>query len=127
MFNKFSIKISNNLYNLMIGYYYYVGSAQKNLQSRIDRHKKKIKKIHWHIDNITTNINSDINNVFVFINAKKDFECELRDLIEHKFNLTHPIKNFGNSDCNKCFSHLLYSKNKIDLRELTMLNVQIIL
>ena len=37
------------------GYYIYVGSGQTNLEKRIQRHKKKIKKVKWHIDYLTTN------------------------------------------------------------------------
>ena len=32
------------------GYYVYVGSAKKNLASRLARHTRKRKKMHWHID-----------------------------------------------------------------------------
>jgi Uri superfamily endonuclease len=104
----------NKEFDLPQGYYYYVGSAQKNLQSRVNRHRTKNKKIHWHIDHITSNYFADVLTVYTFENAKKEFECELRELIEKKFNLTHLIKNFGNSDCNKCESHLLYSKSPIE-------------
>ncbi len=108
------VLVKNKEFDLQQGYYYYVGSAQKNLQSRVNRHRKKNKKIHWHIDHITSNYFADVLRVYTFENAKKEFECELRELIEKKFNLTHPIKNFGNSDCNKCFSHLLYSKSTVE-------------
>lgn len=33
-----------------IGYYFYVGSAQRNLYSRIERHSRKDKTLRWHID-----------------------------------------------------------------------------
>ena len=32
------------------GYYMYVGSAKANLTKRIERHKRKRKKMHWHLD-----------------------------------------------------------------------------
>ncbi|MFW6238158.1 MAG: GIY-YIG nuclease family protein, partial [Halanaerobiales bacterium] len=32
------------------GYYYYCGSAQKNLSARLSRHLRTEKKFHWHID-----------------------------------------------------------------------------
>lgn len=32
------------------GYYLYVGSAQKNMGSRIARHRRTNKKFRWHID-----------------------------------------------------------------------------
>ena len=32
------------------GYYVYVGSAMNYLESRINRHLRSKKKLHWHID-----------------------------------------------------------------------------
>lgn len=111
--------IKHELHN---GYYYYIGSAQKNLKSRVERHKKKNKIIHWHIDNITVNENADLTNVFIYEGLDKSFECRLREMIEVNFELLHPIKRFGNSDCNECESHLLFSKSKIDIQNLTVIN-----
>ena len=46
-----SIKIGKlNYINFKKGYYCYVGSALNNLKKRIERHKRKNKKLHWHID-----------------------------------------------------------------------------
>jgi len=99
---------------LQRGYYYYIGSAQKNLIHRINRHIKKEKIIHWHIDQITCSKYSFIKSIGIFENKDKNFECELSLKIEEGFNLLHPIKSFGNSDCTKCVSHLLYSPVSID-------------
>ena len=35
------------------GYYFYVGSGMKNLKQRVLRHRRKAKKIKWHIDYLT--------------------------------------------------------------------------
>ena len=32
------------------GFYVYIGSAVKNLSRRLERHKRKRKRLHWHID-----------------------------------------------------------------------------
>ena len=32
------------------GYYVYTGSARKGLKARIERHARKEKTLHWHID-----------------------------------------------------------------------------
>lgn len=96
------------------GYYYYVGSAQKNLTNRINRHLSKSKKIHWHIDNITSQKNVKISKIFVIPNADKNEECLAVNSIFCRFNLQFPIKNFGNSDCISCKSHLLFSKKRIN-------------
>jgi Uri superfamily endonuclease len=38
------------IYPFPAGIYIYTGSAKKNINQRIQRHQKKIKKLHWHID-----------------------------------------------------------------------------
>ncbi len=95
------------------GYYYYSGSAQKNYSSRLERHLKPFKKIHWHIDHITTVPTNKITKIFLFENAPRETECKVvRDLINH-FNLSEKFKGFGNGDCKTCGTHLLYSPEKI--------------
>ena len=59
------------------GYYYYVGSAQRTLIKRIERHCKPDKKIHWHIDHITAQSTAKVKRVFIFKDMPKSFECEL--------------------------------------------------
>jgi Uri superfamily endonuclease len=100
------------------GFYYYVGSAQKYLNARIKRHLQKEKKVHWHIDHITSFRGNEIKNVFVFEEMKKDFECRLVSVIENIYNLKYSIRGFGNSDCSLCESHLLHTKTEIDYSHL---------
>ncbi len=95
------------------GFYYYVGSAQKNFRSRILRHLKKEKIINWHIDHITTKTSNKIVSVYLFQNMPKNFECELVQTLTGKGILEYSANNFGNSDCKICDSHLLYSEKKI--------------
>jgi Uri superfamily endonuclease len=95
------------------GYYYYAGSAQKNLLNRIERHLRKEKILHWHIDHITSLTINIIVGIFIFNLAPKKSECELVNHISKKYKVTHLVSNFGSSDCRNCFSHLLYSKNKL--------------
>ncbi len=40
----------HRLVHFQKGYYVYVGSALNGLEQRIERHLRKQKKIHWHID-----------------------------------------------------------------------------
>ncbi|MDD4353164.1 MAG: GIY-YIG nuclease family protein [Candidatus Nanoarchaeia archaeon] len=87
------------------GIYYYCGSAQNNLEKRIERHERKEKKIHWHIDYLTTNKNIKMISSEKYENCQKSKECELaQELFKKKYN---QIKNFGCTDC-KCNSHLFY-------------------
>lgn len=96
------------------GYYYYAGSAQKNLSSRLERHLSKAKKLHWHIDYITSRKDCRIKSIIVFGNEPKSFECELAKTLQSDFNLKIAAAGFGNGDCSLCVSHLLYSKKKIN-------------
>ncbi|PQL20350.1 DNA/RNA nuclease SfsA [Veillonella denticariosi JCM 15641] len=41
---------SKGMMHFKEGYYMYVGSAKANLAKRIERHKRKRKKMHWHLD-----------------------------------------------------------------------------
>ena len=41
---------SKGMMHFKAGYYMYVGSAKANLAKRIERHKRKRKKMHWHLD-----------------------------------------------------------------------------
>ncbi len=108
------------------GFYYYVGSAQKNFRSRILRHLKKKKTIHWHIDHITVLPTNKINMVYIFEDLPKDFECELVQTLIRKNILEYSASNFGNSDCKICDSHLLYSKKKIPYNHFSRLYQSIV-
>jgi len=100
------------------GYYYYAGSAQKNFSSRVLRHVEKEKRIHWHIDHITTHLQIELNNIFLFPNRERADECLLAQKLEGDFHFNHIAKGFGNSDCNNCFSHFLHSKEQISYSHL---------
>ena len=110
------IKIGKlGIINFKKGYYCYVGSALNNLEKRIERHKSKNKKIHWHIDYLSRF--GKITNI-VTIKTEKKLECSLSRRIS-KIALSH-IKKFGCSDCN-CHSHLYYFK-KNPIKVITNLN-----
>lgn len=87
------------------GFYVYVGSAINGLEPRINRHLRKKKKIHWHIDFLLNN--SKIINVFYKENSFKE-ECKISKEFNKKLQ---SVENFGCSDC-KCKSHLFYGTYK---------------
>ena len=95
------------------GYYYYSGSAQKNLVQRLERHQSEDKTIHWNIDYLTTIPTNKIKTVFMFKGASKMMECELISELTQNFRLNIALKGFGNSDCRRCVSHLLYCKKRL--------------
>ena len=100
---EITIKGKSSLLNA--GYYIYIGSAfgAGGLSSRLHRHLRKIKKKHWHIDQITSSTFSEIICIGVLL--KQRVECELSKIIGD-IEKTVPITGFGNSDCEKkCISH----------------------
>ncbi|MCD6260188.1 MAG: GIY-YIG nuclease family protein [Thaumarchaeota archaeon] len=84
------------------GYYVYVGSGQRYLEKRIQRHKKKIKKVKWHIDYLTTNSGVRVMEAAVY-NLPKKYECIFADMLRSMGFKS--VKGFGSTDC-KCISHL---------------------
>lgn len=95
---------------LSAGYYYYTGSAQKNLRQRISRHYRKNKTLHWHIDHITSYTGNVIANCWIFEDAPKETECHIAESLISGFNFRSVIKGFGSSDCKICQAHLLAGK-----------------
>jgi sugar fermentation stimulation protein len=85
------------------GWYVYVGSALRALDSRIKRHQKKRKKLFWHIDYIASTI----------MKVKKVYPIRRLDRIESE--LAHAlekisdgyIEHFGSTDAQDS-SHLFY-------------------
>ena len=81
------------------GSYAYIGSALNGLEQRIQRHLRKQKKIHWHIDYFLPH--TKIVTVFYKENILRE-ECDIAHLFEKNFT---SIPGFGCSDCS-CKSHL---------------------
>ncbi|MDP6635148.1 MAG: GIY-YIG nuclease family protein [Phycisphaerae bacterium] len=84
------------------GMWLYVGSAQRNLQARLDRHGRRGKKLRWHIDYLSTH--ADMLGAIV-IPGDKRRECETASELGELHQ--RPIRNFGASDC-RCGGHLFY-------------------
>ncbi len=85
------------------GFYIYVGSALNNLEKRIQRHRKKDKKMHWHIDYFLQH--ATITNILTIETGDK-LECSIAHLLS-LIPSVQEIPNFGSSDC-QCPSHLFY-------------------
>jgi Uri superfamily endonuclease len=98
------------------GYYVYVGSALNSLETRIKRHLRDEKKLHWHVDYLLAHENSKIKEV-VFVRSPHKWECDVAGQISKK---SEKIKGFGSSDC-KCPSHLFYF-NDVEDSEKTCFN-----
>ena len=86
------------------GFYIYVGSAQNSLKHRIQRHVRRKKKVHWHIDYLLQY--GQVVSVRAY-GGEKDRECVLSHEIGNMKDAVVPVKGFGSSDCS-CASHLYF-------------------
>jgi Uri superfamily endonuclease len=103
---------------LPAGKYLYVGSALKNLDQRIARHRRlgeqKTGKLHWHIDYLLTH--PEINLIEA-IAVCGGIECAISRKISIKKGVTAPIPRFGASDCkSRCPAHLYHLAKNIKIR-----------
>lgn len=94
---------SLGLLQLQPGYYAYVGSAMRGLDSRIQRHLCSNKKRYWHIDYLLDH--AQVLGV-AKVPGSERLECQIADLLAKKLQ---PIPHFGCSDCS-CQSHLFYAR-----------------
>jgi sugar fermentation stimulation protein A len=86
------------------GHYIYVGSAMNNLSARIERHRRKRKKMHWHIDYLTQVADGF---VAVPIRSSQRQECEIAQAVSSIMKSGPP--GFGCSDC-RCLTHLFWTE-----------------
>ncbi len=81
------------------GYYVYVGSAQRNMKKRVERHLRKDKKLKWHIDYLLK-----YARVVDFFGVEAEKEWE--EKLALRFSELYPhIPGFGSSD-SRAPSHL---------------------
>ncbi|WKZ20445.1 MAG: GIY-YIG nuclease family protein [Candidatus Jettenia sp. CY-1] len=104
-------------YNFAAGFYVYIGSAQNNLERRIERHMRKEKKFHWHIDYLLAYGKVICVHTYAL---GKNWECRLSQKIGTTKNATAPVKGFGSSDCG-CISHLYFFQNNPKVKMSTLI------
>ncbi|WP_035100969.1 GIY-YIG nuclease family protein [Aneurinibacillus terranovensis] len=85
------------------GSYVYVGSAKKNIRSRVERHMRMDKNCHWHFDYFRPC--GQIVRVLTY--AGEEGECGLFERLRSQVNGSIPVRGFGSSDC-RCPAHLFY-------------------
>lgn len=88
------------------GEYIYTGSAMKNLRQRVERHRKKDKNLHWHIDYLLASEEVEIIKIDIFPSSEKE-ECRLNQELINNSKAKYYYKGFGSSDCRSCKTHLL--------------------
>ena len=86
------------------GFFIYSGSAYGpgGIRARLRRHFRRDKKLHWHVDRLTT-VADSIHAIAVENGA----ECEIVGRLMLSGEFLFPLEGFGSSDCTNCLSHLL--------------------
>ncbi len=86
------IKSKAKSWALSKGLYAYVGSAMNNLEKRVERHLRKNKKMHWHVDYL-------LNEAKVLMVIEIPSNERLEEKVAWHFEkFFEPVKGFGASD-----------------------------
>lgn len=84
------------------GLYLYCGSAMNGLEGRIRRHLRQTRKLHWHIDYLTSA--AKVTEVWWLVSEER-WECRWAEAIAGMGGEI-VARGFGSSDCG-CPTHLL--------------------
>ena len=84
------------------GLYVYIGSAKVGLRSRIARHRRRTKRIHWHVDYLLENARTVAVATFDW---RRGAECQLARRAAANGVAEGFVRGFGSSDC-RCRTHL---------------------
>ncbi len=101
------------------GYYAYVGSAMKGFKSRLNRHLKRDKKLHWHIDYLLQK--ASITDIIIG-ETKDRIECAIAQALSFQFD---SIPGFGSSDCH-CHSHLFFTPEERQMKSTIMAALELL-
>lgn len=108
------------------GYYLYLGSAlgPGGLEARLYRHRRRDKKLHWHIDYLLEH--AQLVEVWSAASTAR-LECLWAQAARQLPDGETPVPGFGSSDC-RCPSHLIRLARKPSYEEFTarllMVNVR---
>jgi sugar fermentation stimulation protein A len=94
------------------GYYVYTGSAMSGLESRVARHRRRRKKLRWHIDYLLRA--AELTEV-VPVPTRRKIECRRNAGVLALAGATIAAPGFGSSDC-RCRSHLVHFASRPDLK-----------
>jgi Uri superfamily endonuclease len=98
------------------GWYLYTGSASKNLHKRVERHWALKKSVRWHMDYLSTALDSEPVGAVVLPADAGLGECELNQAIGRLIGGQNPAPGFGASDCRAgCPAHLWFSLAPVSL------------
>ena len=89
------------------GYYVYTGSAMSGLGARLARHRRRRKKLRWHIDYLLRR--AELVEV-VAIPSRRSIECARNRRVMRMQGAEVVAPGFGSSDC-RCPAHLVWFRS----------------
>jgi Uri superfamily endonuclease len=101
-------------FGLPVGYYLYVGSARGpgGLRARLQRHLRREKPQHWHIDYLLSV--SNVVEVWSTVSPRR-LECLWAQVLLKMPGASTPALRFGSSDCG-CPTHLIHFTSQPSLQ-----------
>ncbi|HKM75588.1 MAG TPA: DUF123 domain-containing protein [Candidatus Bathyarchaeia archaeon] len=98
------------------GHYVYTGSAlgkgPTSLEGRINRHRRRSKRIRWHIDYLTKRREIQLEGS-VYIYSRARLECTINEAVLDDLQGCPIVRHAGASDC-RCPAHLLRVREPTD-------------
>jgi Uri superfamily endonuclease len=91
-------------FQVLDGYYLYVGSALGGLRQRLARYRTSSRRRHWHIDYLLTC--ARVVQVWSLPSMDR-LECAWARSAQRIPEAQMPIRKFGSSDCG-CLGHLIH-------------------
>ena len=89
------------------GYYVYTGSAMSGLEARLARHRRRRKKLRWHIDYLLRR--AELVDA-VAIPSRRSIECARNRRVLRMQGAEVVAPGFGSSDC-RCPTHLVWFRS----------------
>lgn len=93
------------------GCYAYVGSALGGLASRLARHQRAAKRIHWHIDYLLQR--AALREIWYHLGPER-LECAWSQALARMADISPSAHGFGASDCS-CATHLFFCQEPLAL------------
>jgi len=88
-------------YRFPKGRFIYTGSARRGVSARVERHLRKSKKAHWHLDYLLAHRYCRIEKAVASDRPECELNAETAGIVL--------VPGFGSSDCRRrCTSHLKY-------------------
>jgi sugar fermentation stimulation protein A len=90
------------------GYYVYTGSAMSGLEARLARHRRRRKKLRWHIDYLLRR--AELVDA-VAVPSRRSIECARNRRVLRMQGADVIAPGFGSSDC-RCPAHLVWFRTR---------------